>query len=30
MQALLTRCGFRPERVTPLAAPLGVVEGIAV
>lgn len=30
MQALLARCGFRPGRVTPLAAPLGVVEGVAV
>jgi hypothetical protein len=30
MQALLTRCSFRPGRITPLAAPLGVVEGIAV
>lgn len=30
MQALLSRCGFRAGRVTSLAAPLGVVEGIAV
>jgi hypothetical protein len=30
MQALLARCGFHPGRVTPLAAPLGVVEGVAV
>jgi hypothetical protein len=30
MQALLTRCGFRPGSVTPLAAPLAVVEGVAV
>ncbi len=30
MQALLFRCGFRPGRVTPLAAPLAVVEGVAV
>lgn len=30
MQALLARCGFQPGRVTPLAAPLGVVEGVAV
>jgi SAM-dependent methyltransferase len=29
-EALLARCGFQPARVTPLAAPLGVVEGIAV
>jgi hypothetical protein len=29
-QSLLARCGFRPGRVTPLAAPLGVVEGVAV
>lgn len=30
MEALLGRCGFQPGRVTPLAAPLGVVEGVAV
>ena len=30
LQALLTRCGFQPGRITPLAAPLGVVEGVAV
>jgi len=30
MQALLARCGFHSGRVTPLAAPLGVVEGVAV
>jgi hypothetical protein len=30
MAALLARCGFHPGRVTPLAAPLGVVEGVAV
>jgi hypothetical protein len=30
MEALLARCGFRPGRVTPLAAPLSVVEGVAV
>jgi hypothetical protein len=30
MQALLARCGFHPGRITRLAAPLGVVEGVAV
>jgi len=30
MERLLARCGFQPGRVTPLAAPLGVVEGVAV
>lgn len=30
MEALLTQCGFHPGRVTPIAAPLGIVEGIAV
>jgi SAM-dependent methyltransferase len=29
-KALLARCGFQPGRVMALAAPLGVVEGVAV
>jgi hypothetical protein len=30
LEALLTHCGFRPGHVTLPAAPLGIVEGIAV
>jgi hypothetical protein len=30
MQALLTQCGFHPGRVTQVAAPLSIVEGIAI
>lgn len=30
MEALLARCGFRPGRSIPLAAPLSVLEGVAV
>jgi hypothetical protein len=30
LEALLSRCGFRPMRVIPLAAPLSVLEGVAV
>lgn len=30
METLLARCGFQPGRLTPLAAPLSVMEGVAV